>query len=108
MKQIVFLVLIFIGYSCIHQKKSPLPKPDNKQFTFSTWANIGKEYDESTWDEKLAQYKILGISDVLVGGSPEQISTLVNQAKKFDIKNIVPVYEEYYQEIIAKSTHEVS
>lgn len=30
------------------------------------------------------------------------------QAKKFDIKNIVPVYEEYYQEIIAKSTHEVS
>jgi uncharacterized lipoprotein YddW (UPF0748 family) len=86
MKQIVFLVLIFIGYSCIHQKKSPLPKPDNKQFTFSTWANIGKEYDESTWDEKLAQYKILGISDVLVGGSPEQISTLVNQAKKFDIK----------------------
>jgi N-acetyl-alpha-D-glucosaminyl L-malate synthase BshA len=30
------------------------------------------------------------------------------QAKKFDIKNIVPVYEEYYQEIIAKSTQEVS
>lgn len=30
------------------------------------------------------------------------------QAKKFDIKNIVPVYEDYYQEIIAKSTLEVS
>ena len=31
----------------------------------------------------------------------------LEQAKKFDIQNIVPVYEEYYQEIIAKSTVKV-
>jgi N-acetyl-alpha-D-glucosaminyl L-malate synthase BshA len=31
----------------------------------------------------------------------------LEQAKRFDIENIVPVYEEYYQEIISKSTIKV-
>lgn len=55
-------------------------------FVFATWAHGSEQMDEAVWTEKLAAYKQLGISEVLVGGSPEFLAELVPLAKTFDIK----------------------
>ena len=57
-----------------------------KPFVFATWAHGGNVYDDSVWTEKLNEYKRLGISEVLVGGSPEFLTQLVKKANGYDIK----------------------
>lgn len=55
-------------------------------FVFATWARAAAPYNDSLWQAKFEQYKELGISEVLVGGSPETLQKLVNQAKPHGIK----------------------
>ena len=55
-------------------------------FAFSTWAHGDKEMDTSKWSKKLDDYASIGISEVLIGGSPEFLSELVKLAKPRNMK----------------------
>lgn len=57
-----------------------------KPFVFATWAHGGNEYNDSLWTARLEEYKRLGISEVLVGGSPDFLTQLVQKANGYDIK----------------------
>ncbi|NRA12022.1 MAG: family 10 glycosylhydrolase [Crocinitomicaceae bacterium] len=50
-------------------------------FTFSTWSHGSKTMDKKVWTKKLETYDSLGITDVLVGGSPEFLSDLISLAE---------------------------
>lgn len=64
-------------------KKQELPE---ETFTIATWAHGGKEMDREVWEKKLQHYDSLGISEILVGGSPEFLQELVNMAEPFEIR----------------------
>lgn len=51
-------------------------------FKFATWAHGDKTMDTEKWTAKLAMYDSLGISDILVGGSPEFLQELVFLARE--------------------------
>ena len=51
-----------------------------KDFTFATCAHGDQVFDRKKWDKKLNEYKALGITEVLIGGSPEFLQELVNLA----------------------------
>ncbi|MDB3906814.1 family 10 glycosylhydrolase [Crocinitomicaceae bacterium] len=55
-------------------------------FTIATWAHGSQEMDHAVWDEKLERYKSLGISEVLVGGSPAFLQELVAKADSLDMR----------------------
>jgi len=55
-------------------------------FTIATWAHGGKTMDHAVWDKKLQRYKTLGVSEILVGGSPEFLQELVMKADSLDIR----------------------
>ncbi len=60
--------------------------PKEKPFAFSTWAHGAEVMDVDEWREKLLSYQQLGITEVLVGGSPDFLADLVQLAKQYDIK----------------------
>lgn len=71
-------------------KNSKPEAPNSKletrnDFIFATWARARGPYSDSLWAAKFEHYKSLGITDVLVGASPETLQKLVNQAKPYDI-----------------------
>ena len=55
-------------------------------FVFATWAHGSTTYNDSVWSKKLDEYKHLGISEVLVGGSPAFLKELIPNANKRNIK----------------------
>jgi uncharacterized lipoprotein YddW (UPF0748 family) len=57
-----------------------------KSFVFATWAHGSAVLDAAEWKDKLSEYQRLGISEVLVGGSPEFLSDLVPLAHNYNIK----------------------
>ena len=57
-----------------------------KPFVFATWAHGSEIFNDSIWTSKLTEYRRLGISEVLVGGSPAFLNELVPMAKDYDIK----------------------
>jgi hypothetical protein len=57
-----------------------------KDFTVSTWVNGSKIFEDKVWREKLTVYKELGISEILVGGSPEFLIQLIPVASEFGIR----------------------
>ncbi|MFT5858215.1 MAG: hypothetical protein ACI865_000299 [Flavobacteriaceae bacterium] len=64
-----------------------LNKPQlEKPFTLSTWSHGSKDMDSAIWLAKLDEYASMGISEVLVGGSPEFLADLVQLAKPKNIK----------------------
>ncbi|NOQ75545.1 MAG: family 10 glycosylhydrolase [Crocinitomix sp.] len=67
-------------------REAKLPTPIEKPFVFATWAHGSNELDVAEWNEKLAEYQRLGISEVLVGGSPEFLTELVPLANNYAIK----------------------
>ncbi|UKN01466.1 family 10 glycosylhydrolase [Paracrocinitomix mangrovi] len=68
-----------MGDLSVNQNKNPL-------FTFATWAHGDKVFDKEKWNDKLDNYKSIGISEVLVGGSPEFLQPLIELAGQKDIK----------------------
>ena len=87
MKQLLLIVIVFTCFAC---KKPVTEQKDTSELTqkfiFATWANGGNNFDKDLWKVKLDQYKELGISEVLVGGSPEFLNQLVSLAKENEIK----------------------
>lgn len=59
---------------------------NQKPFIFATWAHGANVLIDTVWNKKLTEYKRLGISEVLIGGSPEFLSDLVPLAQTYDIK----------------------
>lgn len=55
-------------------------------FTIATWAHGSNVMDAPVWEQKLRWYDSLGISQILVGGSPEFLQELVNMAQPYDIQ----------------------
>ncbi len=88
MKHIIITFLAILLFSCNETKeKTEVIKTESKNsFTFATWANPGGEFDREKWESKLASYDSLGISDVLVGGSPEFYEQLIPLANQKNIK----------------------
>ena len=74
--------------SCKENKTPETPKTieAKEQFTFATWTNAGGPYDEKKWESRLASYDSIGISEILVSGSPEFLSQLIPLANKKGIK----------------------
>lgn len=85
MKKLTFILAIalFIS-SCRVSRRAGLDSPT--KFTFATWATAGKVFEKEAWQKKLAYYKQLGISEVLIGASPEFLSKLVPLAATHNIK----------------------
>lgn len=70
----------------INEQGEFLKKSIEHSFTFATWSHGAKIMDAEKWKKKLDDYQKLGISEVLVGGSPEFLSELVQLAAERDIK----------------------
>lgn len=59
---------------------------EKEVFTLSTWTHGDKAMDTVKWSKKLSAYADMGISEVLVGGSPKFLTELVKLAEPRDIK----------------------
>ena len=57
-----------------------------KDFVISTWTGAGNNFEEEKWIKKINFYDSLGISEVLIGGSPEVLRKIIPIANKKNIK----------------------
>ncbi len=78
MKKLKIIFSFFIVVSC---SETNLDK-----FTFSAWVGAGSKFDKNTWTKKLNFYDSLGISEILVGGSPDILKKIIPLANKKNIK----------------------
>ena len=83
MKKIILLSIITLLISCNQKEKTTKKSP---KFTISSWVNAGKDFKEQAWIKKLNYYDSLGISEVLIGGSPEVLEKIIPLANKKNIK----------------------
>ena len=79
-KKIFLITLVILLVSCSQENIT------NKNFTFSTWSGAGKDFDEKNWNKKLNYYDSLGISEILVSGSPKVLKKIIPLANKKNIK----------------------
>lgn len=77
------MFLLFSLNSCQGEKSNISTK---KVFTFSSWAHAGGEFNEATWKKRIQFYDSLGISEILVGGSPEVLTKIIPIAKRKNIR----------------------
>jgi uncharacterized lipoprotein YddW (UPF0748 family) len=68
-----------------HPEKEIINLPA-KKFIFATWAHGDQTFNSEKWNKKLDNYKALGITEVLIGGSAEFLQPLVNLAATKDMK----------------------
>jgi uncharacterized lipoprotein YddW (UPF0748 family) len=88
MKKILICISLIVILSCEQDKKATiLNAPIEKNtFTFAAWSNSGGAFDAGKWTQKLALYDSLGITEALVGGTPEFLNKLVPLAVEKNIK----------------------
>lgn len=87
MKRIIIFLSLITFLSCNQEQKSTVPTThQEKVFSFATWSNSGGDFDENKWSQKLEMYDSIGITEALVGGSPEFLNQLVPLAAKKNIK----------------------
>jgi len=86
-KALLFLTLIcFISCKETIVEKDLVVKTTKDKFVFASWAHSGGAFDASLWKTKLASYDSLGISELLIGGSPEFYEQLIPLASEKNIK----------------------
>lgn len=78
---LLFAVLLIISCKQKEQKQSPIEK-----FTLSSWTNVGKNITNEAWIKRLNYYDSLGISELLVGASPDVLERIIPLANKKNIK----------------------
>jgi uncharacterized lipoprotein YddW (UPF0748 family) len=83
LKKILLLLILMLVISCNQKEKAS--KNDSK-FTFSSWTNAGNNFKEEAWVKRLNYYDSLGISELLIGGSPEVLEQIIPLANKKNIK----------------------
>ncbi len=81
---LIFIACIFLA--CNKKQDVQSNNQLDPDFTFATWTNPGGEFDKEKWESKLALYDSLGISEVLVGGSPDFYNQLIPLASEKGIK----------------------
>lgn len=92
MRILLFICLILSLSACQQKASFSEKKTESKienpcqAFTFATWTRAAQPFDHAEWQTKLESYKELGISEVLVGGSPESLQQIVDLAKSYNIK----------------------
>ena len=87
MKPIIVILGLVFFTSCINKEQQKEFEPAATQpFTFATWTSPGGEFDGEKWERKLNTYDSLGISEILVGGSPEFYRQLIPLANSKNIK----------------------
>jgi uncharacterized lipoprotein YddW (UPF0748 family) len=85
MKKIIISLTLLCFLSC-NRKESAKTVIEKPKFTFASWTSIGKEFDKLKWQQKIKYYDSLGISEILVGGSPENLEKLIPIASEKNIK----------------------
>lgn len=78
---LLFAVLLIISCKQKEQKQSSIEK-----FTLSSWTNVGKNITNEAWIKRLNYYDSLGISELLVGASPDVLERIIPLANKKNIK----------------------
>jgi hypothetical protein len=73
-------------YIIDHMGKLARKKLAPSAFTIATWAHGGQTMDREKWTQKLNSYDSLGITEILVGGSPEFLTELVEMARAYDMR----------------------
>jgi uncharacterized lipoprotein YddW (UPF0748 family) len=88
MKYLLIILSVLTLATCKPRpKKADANQVETKKpFIFATWAHGGKVFKKDVWEEKFTQYKVLGISEILVDGAPEIISQIVQVAHNKNIK----------------------
>ena len=75
MKRYLLLIIInFLFINCDSKKEGSIElnnKIADSDFTFSTWTGAGNTFNKKNWEKKISYYDSLGLSEILVGGSPE-------------------------------------
>ena len=79
LEALLTITVIWWLFSCSTEK-------NNIEFTFSTWTGAGRDFDKEKWEKKLSYYDSLGISEILVSGSPSVLEQIIPIANKKDIK----------------------
>ena len=83
MKYFLIVILLSTAISCQQTEYNSESIPS---FTLSSWAHGGNSFNEEEWQAKLNSYDSLGISEILVGGSPDVIQQIVPLAQEKQIK----------------------
>ena len=78
-KKVLLILSLCCFVSCINEK-------NKNEFTISTWTGAGNDFKEEIWIKKISYYDSLGISEILVGGSPEVLRKIIPLANKKNIK----------------------
>ena len=83
MKKITLLFALTLIIACNQKEQKTTPK---EKFTFSSWINVGKNVTNEAWNKRLNYYDSLGISELLVGASPEVLERIIPLATQKSIK----------------------
>ena len=63
-KKLILIAISILFVNCGNEIKE-------NTFTISTWTGAGKGFVQKNWEKKLSYYDSLGITEVLIHGSPE-------------------------------------
>jgi len=78
-RKIILMIFIVFAFSCSKNE-------NENSFTLSTWTGAGKSFDKKNWEKKISYYDSIGISEILVSGSPSVLKKIIPIAKKKNIK----------------------
>jgi len=79
-KKVLLILSLCCFVSCINEK-------NENEFTISTWTGAGNDFKEEIWIKKISYYDSLGISEILVGGSPDVLRKIIPLANKKKYKS---------------------
>ena len=88
-RYLLVIIFSFLFINCKIKKENNFDlsnNTDNSDFTFSTWTGAGNNFNKKTWEKKISYYDSLGISEILVSGSPEVLKKIIPIANKKNIK----------------------
>ena len=83
-KIIIFSFFLTTSLSNIFSQNKNLI--DKEPFVFATWAHSDKEFDSKKWQSRFANYRELGITEVLIQADAAQLKKIIPLAKNKDIK----------------------
>ena len=88
MRKIIGYVIFLALISCQDKavETAVAASETKKDFVFATWTGPGGPFNKTKWEQKLAYYDSIGISEVLVGGNAEFLEQLVPLATEKGIK----------------------
>ncbi len=89
MKYLLSVFSILILLTCKQQASEVTVKNESEStetFSFATWAHAGKVFKKEDWLQRFEQYKMLGITEALIGGNVEILKQIIPLANENNIK----------------------